>query len=71
MAPCLHLVMGGRCRWCLCFPRHLSALPLLVVRGGALGWQRRMWTWVVQILWESCLHLEREEAGVGATAGPY
>ena len=26
--PCLHLVLGRRCRWCLRFPSHLSALPL-------------------------------------------
>ena len=42
--PCLHLVIEGRCRWCLRFPRHLSTLPLWVVRGGVLGRQWRMWT---------------------------
>ena len=38
---------------------------------GALVWQWRMWTWVVRILWGSCLHLERKEADVGTTAKPY
>ena len=37
VVPYLHLVVGGWCRWCLRFPRHLGALLLLVVRGGALG----------------------------------